>query len=58
MLAYAADALVMLVFGDFIAAAFHAYALYRIFGGYRQIANLYVPAPAPSRSAARPGHAT
>jgi hypothetical protein len=33
MLLYAADALVMLYFRDFLAVAFHGYALYRIYMG-------------------------
>lgn len=40
MLLYAADALVLLYFKDFLGVAFHAYALFRIYSGMAGIAAL------------------
>jgi hypothetical protein len=40
MLLYAVDALIMLYFRDFLAVAFHGYALYRIYSGMAGVANL------------------
>ena len=53
MVLYAVDALVMLYFRDFLAVAFHGYALYRIYSGMtgiptlRQLEAALTPAGAP-----------
>lgn len=42
ILFYALDGLLLLVFRDWLSAAFHAYALYRIFGGFQAAQRLGV----------------
>ena len=40
MVLYLLDSIVFLVFGEWLAVAFHAFALFSIFGGYRAAARL------------------
>jgi hypothetical protein len=41
MVAFVLDAVIILLFQDWIGAAFHGYALYRIYSGFRHIAALH-----------------
>lgn len=45
MALYALDGLVFLLFGDFLSAGFHAFALFGIFSGYRALREMDVRVP-------------
>ena len=61
MVLYALDGLVFLLFGDFLSAGFHAFALFGIFSGYRALreldARVPVGVPLPAGQPPRPSQA-
>ena len=52
MVLYTLDGLVFLLFGDYLSAGFHAFALFGIFGGYRALREMgaHVPVGVPLQS--------